>query len=735
MHKYWLFLFLLCICICSKRVVYAQVPTAPVINLEEVIISTNKLEETKSSSSGQISLITAKDIAEMNVSTVPDVLQQNGEVFVQRSQLGGGSPVVRGFEANKVLLVVDGVRMNNIIFRSGHLQNVLGIDPFILNKAEIIHGAGSVIYGSDALGGVLSFFSTQPPFTDSMAARGEAVLRYSSAANEKTLHVNSMLGWKNISSLTAFTISDFDDLIQGRNRSDNIDDLGKRYQYAIYENGEDKVERNSDPEKQVGSAFNQYYLTQKLNIRGKKSSIHKINLQGTLSSDIPRYDRLSEFNDSVPVFAEWYYGPSKRFLGSYQFELDDFSKRMADKAEITIAYQFFEESRNDRKFQNNWRNERTEKIDVLSSNVDFLKRFDKALHLSYGIEYLYNNVESNALKYHIVSGERDKLSTRYPDGGTNSHSGSAYAYFTMPIKHNQMLKAGARAGIQHLSSSFFDKSFFPFPYDNIEQENVFVSSALSYQYNWSDGIKFDLSFSNGFRNPNLDDVAKVFDSSPGNVIVPNPDITPEKTYGINFGVTYKSISGFEVEGHAYYTIFSDIITTIPFKFNGEDSILYDGVLSAVFAQGNKSQAYIYGSSITSRYQSDKWKIVASGSYTFGRIETDTSLYPLDHIPPIFGRISVSYLVSDQLSLDCYMLANATKRLKEYSLIGEDNYKYATPQGMPAWYTLNTSFRFEINKHWSVQSDVQNILDRNYRVFSSGISAAGRNFIFTVRCKI
>ena len=92
------------------------------------------------------------------------MLAQTGEVFVQKSQMGGGSPVIRGFEANKVLIVVDGVRLNNAIYRSGHLQNVITLEPSELESAEIVFGPGSVIYGSDALGGVMDFHTREPRF-------------------------------------------------------------------------------------------------------------------------------------------------------------------------------------------------------------------------------------------------------------------------------------------------------------------------------------------------------------------------------------------------------------------------------------------------------------------------------------------------------------------------------------------------------------------------------------------
>ncbi|MCU0326272.1 MAG: TonB-dependent receptor plug domain-containing protein, partial [Spirosomaceae bacterium] len=122
------------------------------LNLNEVIVSSNKFEQLRRESPNQIELISKKQIAFQNAVNTANLLEQSGNVFVQRSQSGGGSPVLRGFEASRVLIVIDGIRMNNAIYRAGHLQNVLRIDQSMLERAEVIFGPSSVLYGSDALG-------------------------------------------------------------------------------------------------------------------------------------------------------------------------------------------------------------------------------------------------------------------------------------------------------------------------------------------------------------------------------------------------------------------------------------------------------------------------------------------------------------------------------------------------------------------------------------------------------
>ncbi|GAI23612.1 unnamed protein product, partial [marine sediment metagenome] len=130
--------------------------------LEESVISASKWEQNKSEIPNRIKSIFESDIQFHNPQTAADLIGSSNEVFIQKSQMGGGSPMIRGFAANSVLLVIDGIRMNNAIYRSGNLHNVISLDPNIIEGSEIIFGPGSVVYGSDALGGVMDFHTKRP---------------------------------------------------------------------------------------------------------------------------------------------------------------------------------------------------------------------------------------------------------------------------------------------------------------------------------------------------------------------------------------------------------------------------------------------------------------------------------------------------------------------------------------------------------------------------------------------
>src|SRR5687767_2135635 len=175
---------------------HAQEDTVNEKTLGEVVISANKFAERKRNVNQKIDVISSQQIAKTNAQNTGDLLINTGNIFVQKSQQGGSSPVLRGFEASRVLLVVDGIRMNNAIYRAGHLQNVITIDQNMLERVEVLYGPASTLYGSDALGGVVHFRSKQPKLstTDQLLATGVAFARFSSANNEKTIHSDVSIG-------------------------------------------------------------------------------------------------------------------------------------------------------------------------------------------------------------------------------------------------------------------------------------------------------------------------------------------------------------------------------------------------------------------------------------------------------------------------------------------------------------------------------------------------------------
>lgn len=713
--------------------------TENIIRLDEFVISANKVEEKRSDLPYTIEVIQSKDIAFGNPQTSTIMLEQTGNVFVQQSQMGGGSPVMRGFEANRVLLVVDGVRMNNAIYRAGHLQSAITVDPLMLSTTEVLFGPGSTIYGSDALGGVISFRTREPVLSATGKARvtGDVMGRFASSNLEMTGGVSVNVGLKKWAFLTVLSYSNFDDLREGIVQNPFYEGFGERHWYVDRINGVDSTIGNPDWWVQKQSGYSQYNIMEKVLFQPSSKLRFTLNFQFSNSSDIPRYDRLTEWDSAAghPVYAEWYYGPQTRLFGSLKADLLGKNK-VYDQGSVIVAYQNISEDRFNRKLNKSKLKNNLETVDILSLNADFMKNLARKDDLRYGVELVYNNVGSVAYNSDIETGEKFyDLATRYPDDKADMFSAAAYLSNLWKITNTLNFSQGLRYTYVSLNAAWSDTmmSIMKFPFANsVTQNNSALTGYLGLVWLPKYGWKVSLTGSSGFRAPNIDDIGKVNDSNAGDgiVVVPNPDLKPEYAYNLELAVGKSFLDRIRIEGSGFYTWLLDAIVMSPTTYNGQDSILYDGQLCQVQSNTNRGQAFLYGLQGTLLAQVTRsFSITSNLTWTVG--ELNGSGEPLDHIPPVYGMTSFQLEVN-KFKGDFYIMYNGWKHIQDYSPGGEDNQAYATKYGMPSWYTLNLKLSYQITRYLNLEAGCENILDANYRKFASGISSPGRNYIVALR---
>lgn len=677
-------------------------------------------------------IIQLNNPSSLKPTNMADALERSGEVFVQKSQLGGGSPVIHGMEANRLLLVVDGVRMNTAIFRAGHLQNLLRLDPNGATNVEILAGSGSTIYGSDALGGVISVNTAaaqhalgneKSEFHSGITVRNSSGnLQYFDQENAMNFWFNA--GYRKWATRTSISFSQFGDLRQGA-ESVKSEWLNTTYSQSV--SGQDAAIQNANPLIQKRSGYSQLDVQQKAVFVSNKGAQHQLNVQLSTSSNVNRFDRLSELSKpSTPAYSEWYYGPETRVLASYQL---DFSKerKWFDTGRLIAAYQYNKESRFSRRFGKSSRTSRFEEVNSYSINGDWSKNTTWA-KLYFGLEGYYNDVKSTASSLNVLTGEESSASTRYPAGGSSVWNGAVYLNAQKTLANKIIVTAGARYTVNNLEASFGTQEFYPFPFQKALQRNNVLCGQAGLVYTPIRKLQIRAQYSQGFRSANVDDLAKVFDSSPGTLIVPNPDLLPERTETVDGSITWNQGGRFTIQAGAFYTLLRDAITTEKSSLQGADSVLYDGVLSEVRSAGNIQKAAIYGLHARVGLQLlANLKMNATAHYTHGSILSDTTSSPLDHIPPFYGRISLDRSINNKWGASAWMIFNGVKPLSLYNINGEDNLNYATPTGMPAWQTLNVSVQLNPKDYLQLSLACENILDMNYRVFSSGISSSGRLF--------
>jgi hemoglobin/transferrin/lactoferrin receptor protein len=710
-------------------------------NLDEVIVYSNKFAEKKKNLVQKIDVITAKTIEKYNSQNTGDLLTNTGNVFVQKSQQGGSSPVIRGFEASRVLLVVDGVRMNNAIYRSGHLQNVITIDQNMLEGAEIMYGPASTLYGSDALGGVVSLRTRSPKLSvnNKLLVTGSAFARFSSANNEKTIHQDVSIGSKKFAWLQSLNYSYFGDMKMGNNYPDKYPAFGRRDSLIASFGLKDSLIANKDSRIQKYSGYKQWDIAEKLFFRQNEKISHLLNFQYSTTSDIPRYDRLQDkrnFGGSIGTtvrYANWFYGPQKRLLGAYEFNAKN--SGFFNELKANINFQDIEESRQQREYRRYDRfDSRLEKVKVWGIVIDGRKLFGNN-ELTIGMDGQLNNVKSRASRTNLNTGVVSKLDTRYPDGKNKVNYFGVYAQHVLKANNGKwVLNDGIRLQTVSLRSSVTDNSFFNLPVTKFEQDNFALTGSLGLVFLPSKKSRIAFGIASGFRSPNLDDLVKVFDFSVAKrVYVPNADIKPEYTYNADLTISHFIAQKIRFEITGFYALFHNAIVSAPFRLYKQDSIVYNGVNSAIYANQNLNKAFTYGFSSNVKIDFTKRiSLFSTLSYTYGRMKKfDAAEVPQDHIPPLFGKTSLNYQHS-KFGLELYAMYNGWKKIKNYNPDGEDNQQYATADGMPSWFTLNWRCNYTLHKKLQLQLGIENILDRNYRYFASGFSAPGRNFIVALR---
>jgi hemoglobin/transferrin/lactoferrin receptor protein len=695
--------------------------------IDEYVISASKSRENKLIIPNMVEILDEGMLRESTGLTAAEILEGTGEVMVQRTQGGGGSPVLRGFEANKILLVVDGVRLNNAIYRSGHLQNSITIDPSILERTEVIFGPTSIMYGSDALGGVIHYYTRDPELAEGTAPcfRARASSTYSSANRAITGHLDFSAGQKRWGSLTSITYKDLGDIRMGSHRSPTLGDWGKLMHYVGQVNGTDSTMTNENPMVQKNTGYSQLDILQKFRFAPSNYSDWVLNFQYSTSSDIDRLDQLNDYSGANLKYAEYYYGPQDRLMLSLKnvFKKDN---RVFTNITNIIAIQKIDEDRYSRKFRVDELLSQQEDLYVFSLNTDLLKVWGPSHKLNYGLELDHNRLTSAAWYENTVTGVRMPAQTRYPDGGSLTWDASAYASYKWIIGKQLVFNGGARYSWAGLHSEFTDEAL---PFDRIDIVNGALTGSAGIIFFPAERWQIKGILSTGFRNPNVDDYGKV--RAKDNIItVPNEELSPESTYNAEFGIS-RIVEGYmKIELMAYYTFLKDAIVRTDYQLNGEDSLLYDGDMYRITTNYNAGKAYIYGASMRfSASLNRDFTLKSTLNYTKGHNITDD--VPLGHIPPVFGRTNLTYR-RNRFFLDTYFVYQGWKNIEDCSPYGEDNEGEAMEYGFPAWWTANVKAGLKLGKPFDLMVAVENLFDQFYKPFASGISAPGRNFILMVR---
>jgi len=662
-----------------------------VLDLENVIVTASQAERDVVEIPESVNLVSSREIRERNSKTSAEALREEVGVFVQKTNHGGGSAIIRGFSSNQILLLVDGIRLNNSIYRLGNHQYLTTIDHQMVEKIEVVRGPTSVLYGSDALGGTVNLITRKPPVNDNEKSLGvRSLLRYATADQEKTVRGELISSSRRYAFSTAFSLKQFGDLRRGANGNDH--------------------EISGNELVQSPTGFGGYDIDTKLITNLTDDQTITLAHQFSKQEKVPRYDKY-HYNG----YHRWFFHPQDRMLTYAMYENKDINI-IFDAVRATASLHLQKEGRKTQKNESSSIQNELDEVATKGFSVSGIRERDRHQIVA-GAELYHDDVASERSYSDPLTGAgTDDNRGRYPDDATYLSIGF-YLQDEMKMTDRWMLKLGVRqsqyrAEFDMNSAALYSQTFSSF------------TGAVGSVFRLSNYVSANLNLAQAFRAPNLSDMAKLGESKGDIYEVPNPDLQPEKLMNIDMGLKI-STESMRVDFTVYRSFITDLLASVDATYAGADTIVIDSQMFNVKTKKNLGEAIIQGTEIAVDY-SLSGSLSFRGNLTTTYGENITYNEPVGGIPPIFGLAGVRWS-RGRFFLDGY--SRFAVRQDRLSADDLDDPRIP-PEGTPGWFTLNLRGGVTLRQSLIVQIACENILDRNYREHGSGVNGPGRNWVIS-----
>jgi len=661
--------------------------------LGETLITAARFTDPASKSPASQTTILPAAIREREAKTSAEVLREENGIMVQKTNHGGGSAVIRGLSSNRILILADGIRLNNAVYRLGNHQYLTTVNVSSLQRMEITKGPGSALFGSDALGGTINLVTMDTNnFSEDAFFHFSGFSRYAGADDEKSLAGSLNYNSKKLLVKTAFNLKSAGDLKRGSL------------------NSFDHLQRTAG-QVQSPSGFNSYDFLLGLAYKLHSSGSLIFSHQRSRQFDVPRYDKYEINNYYI-----WDYQPQKRDLIFLRHEWKP-ARGYVDRLQTTISLHRQAEGRRMQPSRPALRTEEFDEVWSRGLQISALSVFDHS-KISCGFDFYSDRVHSGR----FISGsgtERIKQQTaRYPDGSLYYSSG-LYLMYSKELGRNLTMSGALRYSSNTAKFESADSTFSSFA---LKFSSVTADGGLV--YDWNPDWKIKAGISQGFRAPNLSDLSK-FGQSKGNIYeVPNTNLQPEKIICFESGAEY-SAKNFSSSLILFCSRIYDMLESRPAEYQGSRTIERQGQIFEVKSKQNFGTADIRGAETeASASLSSSLQIRGQFTYIFG--QNTKSDEPVSKIPPPFGLISLKWQKKK------YRAELFSRFALKQDRLSDDDMDDPRIQegGTPGWITLNLRSSVKLNEYINLRFSVENLLDLNYREHSSGINAPGRNFIIS-----
>lgn len=663
--------------------------TDEAVPLDEVQVTATRDERTVYDVGSAVTVVGPEEIERATPQVLPDLLRGQPGVFVQQTTPGQATPIVRGLKGSEVLALVDGMRLNNAIFRNAPNQYLALVDLLNVERLEVVRGPLPSLYGSDAMGGVVQVITPVPHFAgEAWSWRGHALTRFASAADAQLHHLDLDAGTRAIAISGGLT----------------------------WENVHDRRAGGGEPLRPSG--YTARAANAKLVLTPDPAREWLFDVQFYEQPDTPRYDELVPgFGQTEPASATFDFEPNARLFLHGRYRVAE-PVGFTDSLELHVGWQVIDDDRRNRNLGEVIETRERNASELLGLTLQASSDAGERHVLTYGAELYLDEVSSRRSARDVETGVVDATDSRFPDG-SSMDSVALYLSDRLRLTDRLLVTLGAR--FSHFAIDLA-------PADGSAGARLSIDDLtgdLSVVYRAAERLSLVANLGRGFRPPNIFDLGTL-GPRPGNRFnIANPNLEPESVISADLGLRAHG-AGFTAEAFIFASDFRDKI----------DSSLTGGMTSDgrdIVQNRNLNEVRLHGAELAARWLLfDAWEL--SGNLLYVRGEEgfpDGSEQPADRVPPLSGRLGALYEPHPQGWLEVWLrLAGEQDRLSDRDRTDPR----IDPAGTPGWATLNAGFGWHLNDALSLSLELANLTDRRYREHASGIDAPGFDATLTLQAR-
>lgn len=646
--------------------------------VEEIQVTATRRPVERRNVSAALSIISSDEIRGVKLTT--DALAAQTGVYLQQTTPGQGAAIIRGLKGSEILHVVDGLRLNNAIFRNAPTQYVALVSPAWVDRIEVLRGAPASLYGSDAVGGVVQVLSRMPNFEGAETEyRGSVSARYDTAEIGRAVHASFDAGNQRLAGLVSM------DYLEAGNRRTGS---GERVGPTAYKSKGARIAVSSTADDRQAWLFDFQYAKQPAT---------------------PRIDELIPgFGQAEPSASEFWFAPNERLFAHVRHTRAD-GWWSADWI-VDAGWQRIVDDRVTRNFGSSIRNYETNRSDLIGLTVNASKETTKGAWIVGG-EYYHDTVASQRFEEDLATSRTSTIQSRFPDDSTIAQA-AIYANLQRRFGDRHSLSGGIR-----LSTVDID-----LPETSVSTAAALSLNDLSADIGWifglSDRTQLVANIAHGFRAPNIFDMGTLGERPGNRFNIPNPALDSEHVTQFDAGIRGRTDRS-ETELIFYRLHYQDRITSVLTGLQSADG-------RDIVQSQNLAEADIWGIEAAIVLEvSDNMALDAMLNFAHGEEkESGSSAVPADRIPPLNGRLGLRYLPNEAFTIEAFIVfADSQTRLSPRDVRDVR----IDPNGTSGWLIANVRAFWQPDERWRVSASLENMFDEQYRHHGSGIDAVGRNF--------